>query len=68
VGLLRRQYKPFVANCEAARVLSRVAVASGDPVFLDAARSALDAAGSAAAAHGPAAAHYVLAVQDVDGG
>jgi uncharacterized protein YyaL (SSP411 family) len=55
---------PFVGNCEAAQVLTRLAATSGDAVFSERATAALAAVGSLAAAHGPLAAHYVLAVRD----
>ena len=64
VGLMRTRLTPFVGNCEAAQVLTRLAATSGNPVFSERATAALDAVGSLAAAHGPLAAHYVLAVRD----
>ena len=62
VGLLRRRLKPFVANCDAARMLRRLAVASGTRDFAERAERTLAAIAPAACAHGPSAAHYVLAV------
>jgi uncharacterized protein YyaL (SSP411 family) len=64
VGLLRRQLKPFVANCEAARMLHRLSVASGDSEFAALANEALAAVAPQAGAQGALAAHYVLAVRE----
>jgi uncharacterized protein YyaL (SSP411 family) len=61
VGLLQRGLKPFVANCDAARVLRRLAVASGNAEFAERARRTLAAVAADAAAQGPLAAHYVIA-------
>lgn len=63
VGLMRRRLKPFVANCEAARLLTRLAIASGDSEFTRFAAGALAAVAPQAAAQGPLAAHYVLAIE-----
>jgi hypothetical protein len=65
VGLLRRRQKPFVANCDAARVLHRLAATSGNHEFADAARGALTTVAPQAAGHGALAAHYVLAEREV---
>jgi uncharacterized protein YyaL (SSP411 family) len=64
VGLLRHPLKPFVANCEAARMLRRLAAVSGDNNFAELADDALKAVAAQAAAQGPLAAHYVLAVRE----
>jgi uncharacterized protein YyaL (SSP411 family) len=64
VGLLSRPLKPFVANCEAARMLRRLAAVSGDNEFAALADEALRAVAAQAAAQGPLAAHYVLAVRE----
>jgi uncharacterized protein YyaL (SSP411 family) len=64
IGLLRRRMKPFVTNCEAARVLSRLAVASRDSEFSTMADEALRSVRPQTAAHGPLAAHYALAVRE----
>ncbi|HZB25564.1 MAG TPA: hypothetical protein VE379_05505, partial [Vicinamibacterales bacterium] len=66
VGLLRRRVKPFVANCEAARMLRRLAAASGDSEFAGLADEALAAAAREARLHGALAAHYVLAVREAE--
>ena len=64
VGLLRRPLKPFVANCEAARVLWRLATISGNEEFGTLADETLRAISPVAVAHGPLAAHYALAVRE----
>lgn len=64
VGLLRRPLKPFVANCEAARMLRRLAAVSGDSEFATLADEALHAVAPLAVAQGPLAAHYILAVRE----
>ena len=64
LGLLRRRVKPFVANCEAARMLRRLAAASGDGEFASLADEALAAVAPDARAHGALAAHYVLALRE----
>ncbi len=64
VGLLRRRAKPFVGNCDAARMLKRLSLASGDAEFEGTARTAIDAVAPAAAAHGPLAAHLALAMRE----
>ncbi len=63
VGLMRVGLKPFVTNCEAARMLHRLAAASGDADFARRADATLAAAAPAAAQQGPLAAHYVLALE-----
>lgn len=62
VGLMRVRLKPFVTNCEAARMLERLAATSGDAEFARFASETLDAVGPAAAEQGPLVAHYLLAV------
>jgi uncharacterized protein YyaL (SSP411 family) len=61
VGLMRLRLKPFVTNCEAARMLTRLAAVSGEVEFARLAGVALAAVAPAAADHGPLAAHFVLA-------
>lgn len=61
IGLLRQGLKPFVINCEAACVLGRVAVASGDGDFAAYAKRTLTAMAPFALQQGPLAAHYLLA-------
>jgi uncharacterized protein YyaL (SSP411 family) len=64
VGLLRTRLKPFVANCEASRVLFRLGVHSGNHDFGDKARGTLAAMHGLAIGRGPQAAHYLLAVRE----
>ena len=64
VGLLRRPVTPFVANCEAARMLRRLAALSGESEFASLADEALAAVAWQAMSHGPLAAHYALAVRE----
>jgi uncharacterized protein YyaL (SSP411 family) len=64
VGLLRHPLKPFVVNCEAARMLRRLAAVSGENEFAGLADETLRAVAAQAAAQGPLAAHYVLAVRE----
>lgn len=61
IGLLRRGLKPFVINCEASRMLRRLAAASGDGDFSTYADRTLTAMAPAAAEQGPLAAHWLLA-------
>lgn len=61
VGLMRERLKPFVANCDAARVLKRLAACKGDHDFGARADATLAAMAPLAAQQGPLAAHYVLA-------
>ncbi|HXW05752.1 MAG TPA: DUF255 domain-containing protein [Vicinamibacterales bacterium] len=65
IGLLGQRLKPFVANCEAARLLSRLAVTSRNDEFAARAEAVLHFAGPLARAHGPLAAHYLLALRHV---
>ena len=68
IGLMRRRLKPFAVNCEAARMLARLAVTSGESSFRDLARRTLDAIGPRAPAHGPLGAHYVIAMRELGAG
>ena len=65
VGLLREPVRPFAANCEAARVLLRLARTAGEPAFRERAAAALASQTAAARAHGVDAAPYALAVRDL---
>jgi hypothetical protein len=65
IGLLRERMRPFAANCEAARVLLRLAHVTHDPAFRDRAAAALAGQGPAARAHGVDAAVYALAMRDL---
>jgi uncharacterized protein YyaL (SSP411 family) len=64
VGLMRDRRKPFVTNCDAARLLYRLSAVCGDREFADRADRTLAAVGAAAARQGPLAAHYLLAVRE----
>jgi uncharacterized protein YyaL (SSP411 family) len=66
VGLLARRVKPFVSNCEAARLLIRVAASSGDHELLTNVRSILQSFAGFVSAHGPLGAHYVLAMREAE--
>jgi uncharacterized protein YyaL (SSP411 family) len=61
IGLLRQGLKPFAINCDAARMLRRVAAASGDGDFAAYADRTLAAMAPFALQQGPLAAHYLLA-------
>ena len=65
VGLLREPLRPFAVNCEAARVLLRLANITASPAFRDRAAATLAAQTAAARAHGVDAAPYALAVRDL---
>ena len=65
VGLLREAAYPFALNCDAARVLLRLARLTGHAPFRDRALSTLAAQTSVARAHGPDAAPYALVLQDL---
>jgi uncharacterized protein YyaL (SSP411 family) len=65
VGLLRRPLKPFVGNCEAARVLTRLSKASGDSEFARLASATIQAMAPMAEQQGPIAAHFVLAMREL---
>jgi hypothetical protein len=60
---MRERLKPFVGNCEAARVLKRLAVTTGDHHFGQQAEATLAAMAPLAARQGPLAAHYLLALR-----
>jgi hypothetical protein len=64
---MRDRLKPFVSNCEASRVLSRLALATGDQGMAERAGLALAAVAPQAAAHGPLAAHYLRARRALSG-
>ena len=55
VGLMRERLKPFVANCDAARVLKRLAACKGDHDFGARAEATLAAMAPLAAQQGPLA-------------
>jgi hypothetical protein len=59
---MRTRLKPFVANCEAARVLRRLAEAAGTEEYAARADATLSALAPVAPAQGPLAAHYLLAL------
>ncbi len=63
VGLMRERLKPFAANCDAARVLKRLAGTKGDHDFGARADATLAAMAPLAAQQGPLAAHYLLALR-----
>ena len=65
IGLLREAAYPFTVNCDAARVLLRLARLTGQSFFLDRAVSTLAAQTAVARSHGPDAGSYVLALQDL---
>ena len=67
IGLLREPVRPFTANCEAARVLLRLANLTTDPAFRDRAIATLASQTAVARAHGVDAAGYALAVRDLLG-
>jgi len=61
VGLMDERLKPFVSNCEAARVLRRLADATSDREFDARADATLAAVAPLAGDQGALAAHYLLA-------
>ena len=61
IGRMRDRVKPFVANCEAGRILKRLAAATGDQSFAALADATLAAVAAQAAAQGPLAAYYLRA-------
>jgi uncharacterized protein len=63
IGLMRERLKPFAANCDAARVLNRLAATTGDASFAARAKETLAAMAPLAAQQGPLAAHYILATR-----
>jgi hypothetical protein len=64
VGLLSHRLKPFVSNCEAARLLVRLASSSGNHELRASAEAAIASLGAEAPAQGPLAAHYLLAMRE----
>jgi uncharacterized protein len=66
VGLMNERLKPFAGNCDAARLLKRLAAVTGDRSFEDKAEATLAAMAPLAAGQGPLAAHYLLARQVID--
>jgi uncharacterized protein YyaL (SSP411 family) len=62
VGRLRERLKPFVANCEAARLLRRLASATKDEAWAARADATLESVAPFARAEGPLAAYYLLAL------
>ncbi len=65
IGLLREPVRPFAVNCEAARVLLRLARITADPALRERAAAALASQTPVARAHGVDAAPYALAVRDL---
>jgi uncharacterized protein YyaL (SSP411 family) len=63
VGLMRERRKPFVANCDAARLLRRLSATKGDHNFGERSDATLTAIAPQAPRQGPLAAHYLLAVR-----
>jgi uncharacterized protein YyaL (SSP411 family) len=63
IGLVRQPYKPFGANCLAARVLDRLAKTSGNETFAARAARTLEVMSGLAAAQGPLGAEYVLSAK-----
>jgi uncharacterized protein YyaL (SSP411 family) len=63
IGLLRQSLKPFVVNCEAARMLRRLTASSGNNDFAIYAERTLAAMAPCALEQGPLAAHYLLALK-----
>jgi uncharacterized protein len=64
VGLMCDRLKPFVTNCEAARVLRRLADTTGERDFRDRSDQTLAAMAPLAPGQGPLAAHYLLALNE----
>lgn len=65
VGLLREPLRPFGPNCEAARVLARLARHAGNPEYRERAVAALASQNGVARAHGIDAAVYALALHEL---
>ena len=65
VGLLRDPVRPFAVNCEAARVLLRLARITSDPDLHGRAAATLASQTPVARAHGVDAAPYALALRDL---
>ncbi len=63
IGLMGERLKPFVQNCDAARVLKRLAGVKGDHNFGAQAEATLAAVAPQARHQGPLAAHYMLALR-----
>jgi uncharacterized protein YyaL (SSP411 family) len=63
IGFMRDRLKPFVNNCEAARVLNRLARSPGEHDFGARASATLAAMAPLAPSHGALAAHYLLAAR-----
>jgi uncharacterized protein YyaL (SSP411 family) len=61
VGLMATRLKPFVTNCDAVRVLRRLAAVTGEREFADRADAAHAAMAGHAEQQGPLAACYLLA-------
>ena len=68
IGRMAERLKPFVGNCEAARLLRRLAAASGDLSFASRADATLESVAARAGAEGPLAAHYLLALGQAGSG
>ncbi len=67
VGLMRERLKPFAGNCDAARVLKRLAGSKGDHQFGEQAKATLTAMAPLVPEQGPLAAHYLLALREPTG-
>jgi uncharacterized protein YyaL (SSP411 family) len=65
IGLMRQRIKPFVPNCEAAHVLKRLAVTSGEPRFAELAELTLRSMAPRVFEQGALGAHYALALRAV---
>lgn len=63
VGLMQYRLKPFTGNCDAARLMRRLAATSGDQAFAARADATVTAMAPLAAEQGPLAAHYLLALR-----
>jgi uncharacterized protein len=63
IGLMNRRLKPFVTNCEGARMLLRLGAVSGEQEFVRAAARTIDAMRPLVPRQGPLAAHWRLAVR-----
>ena len=63
IGLMRERRKPFVSNCDAARLLRRLSATKGDHDFGNRATATLAAMAPQAPFQGPLAAHYLLAAR-----
>jgi uncharacterized protein YyaL (SSP411 family) len=65
MGLLQSRRTPFVANCEAARGLARLARLSGNQAFRVRAEAALQSVSRDAIDYGPLVAHFLLARREL---